>query len=74
MLHDLHDASRSFVPDPDASWPPFFGRELGDGEKIISHCDFAPWNIVSREDIPVGLVDWEYAGPIDPLVELAQAA
>ncbi len=31
-------------------------------------------NIVSREDIPVGLIDGEYAGSADPLVELAQAA
>ena len=32
----------------------------------------APWNTVAREGLPVGLIDWEFAGPVDPLVELAQ--
>jgi hypothetical protein len=73
MLRDLHSTAASFKPEPDAVWPPFFGRELGNSKRIISHCDFAPWNIVSQNDLPVGLIDWEYAGPVDPLVELAQA-
>jgi aminoglycoside phosphotransferase (APT) family kinase protein len=34
----------------------------------------APWNIVARDGMPVALIDWEFAGPVDPLVELAQAA
>src|SRR5205823_6542225 len=37
-----------------------------------SHCDVAPWNIVARDGLPVALIDWDYAGPVDPLVELAQ--
>lgn len=44
-----------------------------DGRRIISHCDTAPWNIVARHGLPVALIDWEFAGPTDPLVELAQA-
>jgi aminoglycoside phosphotransferase (APT) family kinase protein len=28
---------------------------------------------VARNGLPVGLIDWEHAGPVDPLVELAQA-
>ncbi len=73
MLRDLYRASASFKPEPNAVWPPFFGRELGSSTRIISHCDFAPWNIVSQNDLPVGLIDWEYAGSVDTLVELAQA-
>ena len=34
----------------------------------------APWNIVARDGLPVALIDWETAGPVDPLVELAQLA
>jgi aminoglycoside phosphotransferase (APT) family kinase protein len=32
----------------------------------------APWNIVARQGMPVAFIDWETAGPVDPLVELAQ--
>jgi hypothetical protein len=42
------------------------------GPRVIGHCDVAPWNIVARDGLPVGLIDWETAGPVDPLVELAQ--
>ena len=72
MLRELHGAAASFRPSPDAIWPPWFGRELGDSDRIISHCDVAPWNIITRNGLPVGLIDWEYAGPVDPLIELAQ--
>jgi thiamine kinase-like enzyme len=73
MLRELHDAAVSFNPPEEAQWPPFHGRNIGGPDRVISHCDLAPWNIVSRDRMPVGLIDWEYAGPIDPLVELAQA-
>lgn len=72
MLRELHDATASFKPPESAQWPPWYGRELGGSNRIISHCDVAPWNIVSRDGLPVGLIDWEYAGPVDPMVELAQ--
>jgi hypothetical protein len=32
----------------------------------------APWNVVARDGLPIALIDWETAGPVDPLVELAQ--
>jgi aminoglycoside phosphotransferase (APT) family kinase protein len=32
----------------------------------------APWTIVARDGLPVALIDWETAGPVSPLVELAQ--
>lgn len=73
LLKELHEATASFRPPPDAIWQPWFSRSLGGGARVISHCDVAPWNIVARDGLPVALIDWEYAGPIDPLVELAQA-
>lgn len=73
MLRELHAATASFRPPADAAWQNWFGRVLGDGARIISHCDVAPWNIVARQGLPVALIDWEFAGPVDPLVELAQA-
>jgi hypothetical protein len=72
LLRDLHRATRSFRPPPDAAWFPWHGRDLGGPTKVIGHCDLAPWNIVARDGMPVGLIDWEFAGPVDPIVELAQ--
>ncbi|MFI5067452.1 MAG: phosphotransferase [Streptosporangiales bacterium] len=74
LLRELHQATRSFRPPPAAVWFPWHGRDLGSPVKVIGHCDVAPWNIVARDGLPVALIDWETAGPVDPLVELAQLA
>lgn len=74
LLRDLHDATASYQPSPDAVWFPWHGRDLGGSARVIGHCDVAPWNIVARDGMPVALIDWEFAGPVDPLVELAQAS
>jgi hypothetical protein len=72
LLRDLHDATASYRPPTDAIWYPWFGRSLGGPDRVIGHCDFAPWNIVARNGLPIALIDWDFAGPVDPLVELAQ--
>ena len=72
MLRDLHQATSTFHPDRGAVWFPWHGRDLGGPDRVIGHCDVAPWNIVARDGIPVGLIDWEFASPVDPIVELAQ--
>ncbi len=72
LLRELHEASASFRPAADAVWWPWFGRALGGSPRIVGHCDAAPWNIVTRDGLPVGLIDWERTGPVDPRVELAQ--
>lgn len=55
-------------------WQPWFGREIGGPAIVIGHGDAAPWNVVLRSGIPVALIDWDQAGPIDPVVDLAGAA
>lgn len=72
LLADLHRATASFRPPPNAIWRDWFGRTLGDGPRIIGHCDLGDWNIMAQNGRPTGLIDWEQAGPVDPLVELAQ--
>lgn len=72
MLRRLHDLAADLAPPPDASWRPWFGRELGRPD-TFGHCDCAPWNIVWRDGRPA-LIDWETAGPVDRLTELALAA
>jgi Phosphotransferase enzyme family len=74
LLRQLHEATASYRPPPDAKWRRWFGRDLGGPAKIIGHCDVAPWNIVARHGRPVGLIDWDFAGPVDPYVDLAHTA
>jgi hypothetical protein len=74
LLRSLHEATRSFRPPPGGVWFPWHGRDLGGRDRVIGHCDTAPWNIVARDGMPVAFIDWETAGPVDPMVELAQLA
>jgi hypothetical protein len=73
LLRSLHEATRSYQPPDHPIWYPWYGRTLGRSPRIISQCDVAPWNIVTQNGLPVALIDWDYAGPVDPLVDLAQA-
>lgn len=73
LIRQLHDATASFRPPPDATWRSWFGREVGTPD-IVGHCDATPWNIVSREGKPFALIDWEVAGPVARLTEIAMAA
>jgi hypothetical protein len=73
LIRDLHNATASFRPSASVTWRPWFGREVGT-PGIIGHCDAAPWNIVSRQGKPIALIDWEVAGPVDRLTEVAMVA
>ena len=73
LLRDLHTATASFVPPPEAEWHPWpFASDAPDA--IISHRDTGPWNIVARDGLPAGLIDWVTAGPTEPLDEIAATA
>ena len=71
LIRKLHSAAASFRPvitsyrfDPRPPQP---------GE-VISHGDLGPWNTVYHGEIPVAFIDWDSAGPVDPLADLAAAA
>lgn len=70
LLRGLHDAAASFRPAADAVWQPHWLRERPGDDLVFGHGDTGPWNIVGP---PLALIDWEYAGPVDRLWELAQA-
>lgn len=74
LLRGLHSAAATFVPPPGACWQPWFGRDLPGASPVTGHCDTGPWNIIARDGAPVALVDFEFAGPVDAIWELAQAA
>lgn len=72
MLRGLHDASSDWEVRSPAVWKPWFLREIGGTRIVFSHGDVAPWNMVTRAGMPIALIDWEYAGPVDPMAELAR--
>ena len=74
LLRRLHEATATFKPPESATWKEWHARYMGGETRVIGHCDAVPWNVIVREGIPVALIDWELAGPVDPLVDLAQAA
>ncbi|WIM92672.1 phosphotransferase [Actinoplanes oblitus] len=72
LLRGLHDATATFTPPAGAAWQPHWLRELGGDDVVIGHGDTAPWNIVGEHGRPRAFIDWEFAGPVDRLWELAQ--
>ena len=74
LLRRLHDATGTFVPPAGAVWQSTYLRTIGDGDVVLGHGDAAPWNIVGRDRRAEALVDWEHAGPVDRMTELAYAA
>lgn len=72
MAGRLHRTSVKFHIFPEDQWKSWCLREIGKNPRIISHGDIAPWNVVTEKGMPKALIDWEYAGPIDPMVELSR--
>jgi hypothetical protein len=68
LLRDFHEATRGFVPPEDARWA--FPAAPSD---VICHGDFAPWNAAWDGLAPVGLFDFDFAGPAAPLRDVAYA-
>ena len=70
LLRDYHEAVSDFRPST-SDWSTGM-QTLMPGE-VITHGDFAPWNVVWRDFEPVGLIDWDYARPAKPWVDVAYA-
>lgn len=74
MLRDVHRAAATFTPPVGAVWMPWWGRDLPAAQMAIGHCDAAPWNFLARDGLPVALIDWDTAGPVGAIWDLAQTA
>ncbi|MEY2478707.1 MAG: hypothetical protein QOG87_4022 [Actinomycetota bacterium] len=74
LLRELHEATATFDAPVDAHWRPWFARDLPGDRPVLGHGDLGPWNIVARDEQPVAFIDWDDAGPVDALWELAQVA
>jgi hypothetical protein len=71
LLRDYHSAVGTFRPPAGATWA-FTDAKLAP-DQIICHNDFGPWNAVWDGVTPVGIIDWDLAGPGNPLDDVAYA-
>lgn len=71
LLRRFHEAVATFEPPPDPRWRFEGSRDPG---ATIVHGDWAPYNVVWRDGLVVGVIDWDLARPGDPLDDLAFAA
>ncbi|SHF87463.1 aminoglycoside phosphotransferase family protein [Streptoalloteichus hindustanus] len=71
LLRDYHEAVRGFVPPATASWALSYLQP--DADPIVCHGDFGPWNVVWDDLTPVGLLDFDLAGPAARTYDVAYA-
>ena len=80
LLRSLHDAGADFDALPTDAWQLFefrahapdpFSESTFLSEIVIGHGDTGPWNVLVTSAESVSLIDWEFAGPIVRLDEIA---
>jgi hypothetical protein len=71
LIRMLHSAAAGFRP---AITSYRFDPRQPRPQEVVSHGDLGPWNTVYRDGVPVAFIDWDSAGPVDPLTDLAAAA
>lgn len=59
LLREYHEAVRDFRPSPDLEW----AVRPADPQEVVCHNDFGPWNLVYDGEVPVGILDWDFAAP-----------
>jgi Phosphotransferase enzyme family len=72
ILRELHRSAVGYSPR-EPTWMPWWGRDLPGSDRLIGHGDVAPWNLLARDGLPVALLDWDTAGPMAGVWDLAQA-
>lgn len=71
LVKKLHIISKTFCHNDNMLWKTWYLRELGE-PILCGHGDLTPWNVIISEKKIIGIIDWEFTGPIDPLIELAR--
>lgn len=72
ILREYHDAVRDFRPSGPRTWRSAVGPVGAD--EVLCHNDVAPYNIVHRDGRIVAIIDWDFAKPARPVVDLAFSA
>jgi hypothetical protein len=73
LIRRLHDVSARFTPPPGATWSTEMADPQGAGP-VICHNDVCLENIVYRDQVAVGLVDFDFAAPGRRVHDLASFA
>ncbi len=79
LIRRLHDAAAGWEPPPDAVWGTIPGRShvplppLFDAPELVSHQDYCPGNVVFRDELPVGLIDFDLARPTTRVADCVNA-
>ena len=70
LLRAFHDATVGLIAKPNLPWaePP------SEAPEVICHSDFAPYNMVFRDGLPVGIFDFDLASPGPRLRDIAYLA
>ncbi|HEX6041358.1 phosphotransferase, partial [Longimicrobium sp.] len=63
LLRRFHDAVSTYEAPPDAPWDTAFTTNVDDPPELIGHCDVTPDNVVFRDGVPYGLIDFDLARP-----------
>lgn len=71
LLRRYHEATVSFVPPVDASWR--FPTGYSGPHEVICHNDYAPYNCVYQNNLPVAIIDFDYASPGTQIWDIAHA-
>ena len=61
ILRDYHEATVDYPHDPSDSWA--FAYPDEDRHEVIGHSDFAPYNFIFRNKLPISVIDFDLAGP-----------
>ncbi|XVQ09345.1 phosphotransferase [Spirillospora sp. CA-255316] len=62
LLRRYHEAVASYVAPVDAPWDAQASK-LDGAPELVGHCDVTPENVVFRDGVPVGLIDFDLARP-----------
>lgn len=72
LLRRYHDTTIGFVAPETANWG--WVHPDSSRHEVICHLDFAPYNIVFRDEKPYALIDFDFAGPGPRVWDVAIAA
>ena len=76
LIREYHEAVRGFVEPPDATWSDEMRDpdDVSAAQRLVCHNDVCIENVVFRDGEAIGLLDFDFAAPGNPLHDLAQFA
>ena len=74
LLRRFHDASSAVPVEPAVPWALDLADPCGGGSTILCHNDACVENVVFRDGVACGLIDFDMAAPGRPLWDVAMAA